>query len=275
MAVTLITRADDLGSSNSANIAITLAVKNGDYIKNVSCMAPGSYIEEGVEMIKGCKNVCFGMHAILNSEWEFIKWQPLSPLNEISTITTPSGTFYSDPSIFYERKPSIEEILIEYNRQLDYLQKLGLNVSYVDSHMLPELYIQGLSEAMTNWIREKGLIDHIEYYNFPSIPQVHLADNLEENIGIYEKWLSSIVDGQYFVEMHPAKYSREMLLYANQKIPVGLVAKARNAEYEWLLSGAPEKICEKLDIKRLRYDKAEKLGNTFEYIKNLLKNARQ
>jgi predicted glycoside hydrolase/deacetylase ChbG (UPF0249 family) len=271
----LITRADDLGSSHSANIAIAAAALAGDYIKNVSCMAPGPYIDEGAEMVKSNKNICFGMHAVLNAEWDFIKWQPLSPLNEIPSIVTSEGSFYQDPSAFLGHKPSIEEIMIEFNRQLDYLTNLGINISYIDSHMFPEACIPGLSEAMSGWIREKGLIDHIQYYNFPSQPQPEIVPDgdLEENLISMESWFKTMGDGQFFTVMHPAKYSREMLLCANKKVPVGLVARIRNAEYEMLLSGRLEAVCRKLGIKCLRYDEAVEQGNTFDSMKSLFSYA--
>lgn len=267
MATSIITRADDLGSSHSANIAISSAVLNGNYIKNVSCMAAAPYIEEGIEMVKHCKNVCFGLHAVINSEWDTIKWTPLSSPNEITTITTHDGNFYQDPSMFIDKKPSIEEILVEYNRQLDYLEKLGLNISYVDSHMFPEAYIPGLSEAMTKWIKEKGLIDHIEYYNLPASLEVTPYSELEDALAAYKKCFNALGDGQFFAVMHPAKYSDEMLLCVNKAVPEGVVAKMRNVEYEILLSKKLESMCDKFGIKCLRYDEAQKLGNTFEAVK--------
>lgn len=60
--------------------------------------------------------------------------------------------------------PKLEEIITEYKYQLEHVRKAGFNISYMDSHMLPEVYVSGLGEAMSRMIEEEGLIDH-KWYN--------------------------------------------------------------------------------------------------------------
>ena len=60
----LITRADDFGSSHSANQAIYEVSKKG-IVKNVSVMACAPYLEEAAEMLASSKDVTFGMHLSL------------------------------------------------------------------------------------------------------------------------------------------------------------------------------------------------------------------
>ena len=61
----LITRADDFGSSHSANQAIYEVSKKG-IVKNVSVMACAPYLEEAAEMLASSKDVTFGMHSVIN-----------------------------------------------------------------------------------------------------------------------------------------------------------------------------------------------------------------
>lgn len=265
----LLTRLDDFGASRAANIAIAEVVAAGGYIKNVSCMAVGPHIEEGADLIKNCKNICLGMHAVLNAEWDLIKWLPISPVEDIPTLVTEEGVFYSDPSYFIENRPDIGQILLEYDRQLDLLTRLGLNISYVDSHMFPERYIDGLSQAMSDWARRKGLIDHIHYYRFPKKPEPGPAFSLEEGLQSVTAWLDLLEEGGYFSVMHPAKYSREMLLCRNSQVPAGKVATVRDVEYRVLLSRRLEQICDERGIKRLRYDEAEPQGNSLQQFKQI------
>ena len=65
----LITRADDFGSSHSANQAIYEVSKKG-IVKNVSVMACAPYLEEAAEMLASSKDVTFGMHSVINAEWD-------------------------------------------------------------------------------------------------------------------------------------------------------------------------------------------------------------
>jgi predicted glycoside hydrolase/deacetylase ChbG (UPF0249 family) len=155
MSISLVTRADDLGSSHATNSAIAGAAVTGDYIKNVSCMAVGPLIEEGAELLRNCRNICFGMHATLNAEWDLIKWGPISHPSEVPSLVTPEGAFFSDPSRFAAHPPDPDQVLLEYDRQLDLLTRLGLDIRYVDSHMLPELFVEGLNQAMSDWAKQK------------------------------------------------------------------------------------------------------------------------
>ncbi len=257
MSISLITRLDDFGASHAANIAIAQLVAAGDFIKNVSCMAVGPHIEEGVEIIRNYKHICMGLHTTLNAEWDLIKWLPISPVNDIPTLVTDEGVFYSDPSYFVENRPDIGQILLEYDRQLELLTNLGLDICYVDSHMLPERYVDGLSEAMSDWARRKGLIDHTHYYRFPSQQEPKLANSFEERYKNVTAWLESLEEGGYFFVMHPAKYSRELLLCANKHFPANMVAVARDVEYRLLLSNKLEQVCSRLGINSIRYDQAE------------------
>ncbi len=269
MSISLVTRADDLGPSHAANIAIAGAAVMGDYIKNVSCMAVGPLIEDGAELLKDCRHICFGMHATLNAEWDLIKWGPISLPEEVPSLVTPEGVFFSDPSLFAAQPPDLDQVLLEYNRQLDLLTRLGLDIRYVDSHMFPELFAEGLSRAMSDWARQKGLIDHIQYYRFPGKLEPDPHSTFETGLTAATAWLDSLVDGGYFSVMHPAKYSREMLLYKNQRVPAGLVATQRNLEYQLLLSRRLEQYCDEHSIRRVRYDEAEPQGTTFQQLQQI------
>jgi chitin disaccharide deacetylase len=247
---------DDFGVSHAANTAITELVAAGDFIKNVSCMAVGPHIEEGADLIKKYRHICLGLHATLNAEWDFIKWPPISPVGDIPTLVTEDGVFYSDPAYFVQNRPDISQILLEYDRQLDVLTNLGLDISYVDSHMLPERYVDGLSEAMSDWARRKGLIDHSHYYRFPAQLEPAASNSLDERYNNAVAWLESLQEGGYIFIMHPAKYSRELLLYGNRHYPAQMVAAARDVEYRLLRSKNLELVCNRLGINTIRYNEA-------------------
>ncbi|MHC1740377.1 MAG: ChbG/HpnK family deacetylase [Anaerolineaceae bacterium] len=272
MSISLITRADDLGASHSANIAIAGAAATVGYIKNISCMAVGPWIDEGAELLRDCPGICLGLHAAINSEWDPLKWGPISSPEEVPTLVNAQGTFFSDPSLFAEHPPDIDQILLEYDRQLDLLTSLGLDIRYVDSHMLPELFVDGLAEAVSGWAQRKGLVDHLRYYRFPSKFEPGPFRSFDQGLQAYHAWFDLLDHGTYFTVMHPAKASREMLLCRNEHIPMGLVSTVRDVEYQLLQSHRLEEACEKRDIRRLRYDEAEATGVTFQELSHFLKN---
>ena len=258
MAVSLITRADDFGSSHSANTAILDSAK-GRFIKNVSCMAPGPLLAQGAALLKRQRHLCLGMHLTLNAEWDLIKWPPLSDAARVSGLVEENGAFKEDPLRFLVEPPPLDQVMLEADAQLDYLTRLKLNIRYVDSHMFPERYIIGLKEALADWARKKGLINHTRYYRFPDSPEIEMAVTLEDKSAAFERWLDQLNSGQYISILHPAVASREMLLCANKQHPQGVVRDARNAEYLLLASGLMERLCEKRGIACLRYDEASPL----------------
>lgn len=261
MGLSLITRADDFGSSRSANLAIAKAALTGSYIKNVSCMAPGPMMEEGAELLQHCPHICLGMHVTLNAEWSLIKWPPICDPRDVPMLVTREGAFLEDPVLFGERMPPLEQVLREIDAQLDFLTQLGLPIRYVDTHMLPEKFIPGLAEALTAWAQRKGLINHLRYYRFPAQLEPSHGDRLAAGLLALESWLDTLEDGQYFTAMHPAVGGREMLLCCNPRVPMGMVSLARDIEYRMLLSREPERMCAARGIVCLRYDEATALEN--------------
>ncbi|GHU98013.1 hypothetical protein FACS189483_05430 [Spirochaetia bacterium] len=249
--IRFITRADDAGSSLSANEAIRRALKAG-FIRNVSLMAVGNKIEDAAEKLPRYKaNMNFGMHGVLNAEWDKVKWGPITKLDASSGLVDEQGYFLPDPEQFANTKPTMEIILREYDAQLDRLTRLGFPVAYVDSHMFPEKYIPGMFEAMNEWIKRKGLINHIYFYNLPPG-----FEKVVENPKNLVPMLKAIPEGQYFYVAHPAVYSEEMLLTGNSSVSGKDVARARNGEAQLLAKKTTPLFMRLIGITPIRYDQA-------------------
>jgi len=249
--IKFITRADDAGSSHSANMAIAKVIRAGT-IKNVSVMAPGAFVDEAAQMMKACRQVCFGMHATLNAEWDRVKWGPVSALPPGSGLTDENGMFLPDPKRFAETKPPLELIMKEYDAQLDRLCRAGFDIKYIDSHMFPEQSIDGLDEAVEEWAKRRGLLDHMYYYALPPGWEVLLKD-MKKLPG----FLRSIEAGQYFIVGHPAFDSDEMRMTGNAWVSGEKVAKDRNLEARLYGNRMTKYLLRAVGIRPLRYDEAE------------------
>ena len=248
--VTFVARCDDLGSSQSANRAIR-AVTSAGLFKNVSVMAPGPFVEQAADMLKDQKNICFGMHTTLNAEWDRVKWGPVSELKPDCGLLDEQGYFLSDPSLFAGTKPDVEIIISEVSAQLDKLQRLGFDIRYIDSHMFPEMFIDGLDEAMCDFIRGKGLIDHMYYYQLPPGFK-ELADGSKSPLA----FLRTIPAGQYFFISHPSYDTPEMRLTGNAATSGEEVARARDGETRMYSKKATTLLLRCMGISGVRYDEA-------------------
>lgn len=247
----IISRADDCGSSHAANAAIFETIEIG-FIKNVSVMGCGPYLEEAAQMLAERREICFGLHGCINSEWSNVVWGPVAPKEKVKSLIDARGVFFPSQKDFLKHPPVLEEIITEYRYQLERVRKVGFDVRYMDSHMFPELFIPGLEEAMSRMIEQEGLVDH-RYFN-RILPGNDLFTSKK---GMFEKILAKI-NGQYLFVMHPAKYSEEMCRMGNAEIDGKCVAECREKDYQFLTDLANVKLCKKYGVRLLRYDEAEK-----------------
>ena len=240
--IRFITRADDLGSSYSANQAIEQVIDAG-FIKNVSIMACGPSIEDAAQRLAHRKDVCFGMHTSLNAEWELVKWGPVLPPEKCKGLVDENGYFLPHPAMFEETNPSVEVIMREVDAQLERLHKLGFSISYIDSHMFPERHVEGLSDALGDFAKRKGLLDHMYYYRLPptglTLCNVKNTDQLPE--------------GQYLAISHPSLDTQEMRMTGNASESGAHVAAIRAKETKLLTDKA---YIDSLGIQSIRYTEA-------------------
>lgn len=251
----LITRADDFGSGLAANEAILAALAAGHLIRNVSCMAVGTTIEQGApELAQLCGSVDVGLHFTLNSEWDAVKWTPCAPKEKIGSLLDAHGQFYQTRQGLAQAGTDMEEILLELNAQLDRLTALGLPVSYVDAHMAPDAAIPGLSDEMRSWAAGKGLLYVRDYYNFPPADMPAFGPTEEVYQKNVERWLDSFAEGaQYLYFQHPARLSDETMAFSNMDFKPGIVAWERELEYRSTISPAWRGRLRDRDIVLLRY----------------------
>ena len=73
----LIIRADDMGAIHSINVACMQAHREG-IVKSVEVMPVASWFPEAVKMLRDCPTLDVGLHLAFTSEWENVKWRPLT-----------------------------------------------------------------------------------------------------------------------------------------------------------------------------------------------------
>jgi len=251
--IKLITRSDDLGSSISANEGIKVICDAG-FFKNVSVMAPGPYVEHAAELLAGRSDICFGIHMTLNAEWDKVKWKPLTNLGTDSGLVDENGFFLNSPQLFRETNPSLDVIMNEISVQYDRLIELGFDIKYIDSHMMSEFCVPGMDDAVKNFAVEKGLIDHMYFYNDP--PGFYEACN---NLAALPGYFESLTDEQYLVVMHPALYGDDMLLTGTADTPGEEIAKGRSAEVKLFSDPVLIKALTDQGFRGIRYDEAKPL----------------
>jgi hypothetical protein len=251
--VDFIARADDLGNCESTNIAIDSVTRAG-FIKNVSVMAPGPAVSHAAELFSNRKDVCFGMHTTLNAEWDNLKWKPILSHDKNCGFIDENGFFLASPAMFAETKPRVEVVMKEVDAQLERLHAFGFDIKYIDSHMLPEIFIEGLDESMEEFARKKGLLDHMYYYALP--PGIK---QLQEDPSRFIQFFLTLPGGQYFIVAHPSLDTEEVRRMGNDNEDGENVAKSRAAETKIFSNKTLRRSLRLIGCSGVRYDEAKPL----------------
>ncbi|MHC4542098.1 MAG: polysaccharide deacetylase family protein [Planctomycetota bacterium] len=138
--VRLIVRGDDIGSCHAANVPCIRAYKEG-IMTSVELMVPCAWFPEAVKMLNEDPGLDVGIHVVLTSEWDGVKWRPLT---SAPGLTDADGYFY--PTI-WQRKGTpagtalreadwkSEEIEKEMRAQIELAKRKVPRVSHLSFHM--------------------------------------------------------------------------------------------------------------------------------------------
>jgi chitin disaccharide deacetylase len=135
----LIIRGDDMGFSHSGNLALIKSFKQG-IERSIEVIVPSPWFPEAVKMLEANPGVDVGIHLALSSEWENIKWRPVSVC---PSLTDSDG--YFQPMIWpnknypgrslSENNWKIEDIEKEFRAQIELAIKKIPRISHISTHM--------------------------------------------------------------------------------------------------------------------------------------------
>ncbi len=135
----LIVRGDDMGFSHAADQALIRSYRNGIQT-SIEVIAPSPWFPEAVKMLKQNPRADVGLHFAITSEWDNIKWRPLT---DCQSLKNEDGYFY--PMLFKNKNYpgqavmdhafKVEDIEKELRAQIDMAKKYIPNLSHVSGHM--------------------------------------------------------------------------------------------------------------------------------------------
>lgn len=135
----LIVRGDDMGYAHSGNEAILKCYQDGVETA-IEVLVPSPWFPEAVELLKQMPNVDVGIHLTLTSEWDNIKWRPLS---DCPSLRDADGYFYPmlRPNKNYPKRAVVEndwklaDVEKEFRAQIDLARKKIPRISHFSGHM--------------------------------------------------------------------------------------------------------------------------------------------
>ncbi len=137
--IRLIVRGDDMGYTHSGNLALIKCYTSG-IETSIEVLVASPWFPEAVRMLEENPGVDVGIHLDLTSEWENIKWRPLS---DCPSLKETGGYFF--PMVFpnknypgrslSENKWKIEDVEREFRAQIELAIKYIPRISHLSAHM--------------------------------------------------------------------------------------------------------------------------------------------
>lgn len=240
--IQLVTRADDAGSSQSANRAIVEASRAG-FLRNISIMVPGPTFAEAAEMLAGSA-MCLGLHVTLNAEWDAVRWGPVAPRESVRSLVGADGMFYPTPQQSLERGVNLDEMKIEITAQLAMARAHGLAIRYLDQHMGVG-WLPGLGDWLRTFAAKEGLLFDEGLSRLPAVGEI--ADPIEHLVA----QLEAIGLGTYLMVTHPAYDNAEMR--AQDTVQGPRIGVERDGDRRMLCDGRVIQTCRRRGIVPCRY----------------------
>ena len=128
-----------MGFSHSGNVALIKSSLEGIQT-SIEVIVPSPWFPEAVKMLEQNPKIDVGIHVALTSEWDNVKYRPVS---NSPSITNADGYFY--PFIYrnsnypgqalMENNPKMEDIEREIRAQIELALKKIPRISHMSSHM--------------------------------------------------------------------------------------------------------------------------------------------
>ncbi len=210
----LIVRADDMASFHDANTACIKACKEG-IARTIELMVPCPWFPEAVKMLNENPSIDVGIHLVLTSEWEGIRWRPLT---DVPSLVDKDGYFYqkiwegntiTPGGCLLKAKWRIEDIEKELRAQIELAMKCIPRISHVSAHMGCNNMDPKVNELFEKLAREYNLRTE----NIPGIKYLNGWENnksLDERIDQFISNINSITSGTYVFIEHPGLDNPEM-----------------------------------------------------------------
>ena len=135
--IRLIVQGDDMGVARAVNEGSIHAYREG-VMRSTNVIVPGAWFLDAVRMLNDNPGLDVGVHLTLTSEWDRVKWRPLTAGR---SFTDSNGYFF--PFVYpsklgpalKEAPFRVEEIEAELRAQIETARKHLPRISYLSSHM--------------------------------------------------------------------------------------------------------------------------------------------
>ena len=211
----LLVRGDDMGFTHSGNEALIKCYKEG-IETSIEVIVPSPWFPEAVKLLQQNPGVDVGIHLALTSEWENVKW---SPLTDCTSLKDSNGYFYPmvNPNKNYpgqsikEHKWSITDIEKEFRAQIEMALKRIPQISHITSHM-GCTYLSDEVQALSRKLAKEYHIDiDLDEWQVANVRYNGPSKTAAEKIESFLNMLRKLESGKtYWFIDHPGINNEEL-----------------------------------------------------------------
>ncbi|WP_306142117.1 ChbG/HpnK family deacetylase [Roseibium sp. MMSF_3412] len=207
----LLVRADDAGSCWASNHGCLNACADG-IARSVEVMMPCAWVTDAARLFADRPDIDIGIHLTLTSEWDAMKWRPLT---HAPGLVDRSGCFLpllqdrpnDDRPALSNRQWNIEEITAELRAQIKMGVALFPQASHVSCHMVRHLadFDPRLGDVVAGLCAEFGLVDDPFCHGLPRFsPYPAYPRDSSVRISSFVEALGGLAPGTHVFIDHPA-----------------------------------------------------------------------
>jgi hypothetical protein len=253
--IRLLVRSDDMASSHAANESCIKVYKHG-ISRSVEVMVPCAWFFEAAQMLKENPAIDVGVHLTLTSEWDGIKWGPITPS---PSLADSDGNFLASTSEWYKKNYKITEVETELRKQIELAMREIPQVTHLSSHMGAPDCKPELKDLVKKLAKEYKLIYETE--GLSSLPDFGWDKALtqKEKEAAFVSMLKMLKPGNtYLFVEHPANKTEEMKAIGNKTMLT--VARDRHWVTEIFTSELVMKTIKERRIELIDYTKVGTRG---------------
>jgi predicted glycoside hydrolase/deacetylase ChbG (UPF0249 family) len=152
----LLIRVDDIGMNHTVNTALRKLIHAGVPF-SASVMVACPWFLEAAEILRDQPNASIGIHLTLNSEWQHYKWGPVLGASRVPSLVDDNGYFHTSGEDFAAAEIDLHEVRAELKAQIERARGAGLEIDYLDYHMLTAVSTPELRNLVEDLAKEYGL----------------------------------------------------------------------------------------------------------------------
>jgi predicted glycoside hydrolase/deacetylase ChbG (UPF0249 family) len=152
-----------MGAAHGINVATIQAYREG-ILTTTNVIVPGPWSPEAMRLLRENPDLDAGVHLAITSEWENVKWRPLT---DARSLTDPDGYFFTmvrpregfpPKTSVAEASPDLDDVEREVRAQIETAKRHVPQLTYTWAHMGFTSLSPEIRDIVARLSREHGLI---------------------------------------------------------------------------------------------------------------------